>query len=88
MSSIVEFLLARLAEDEKRGQSCRYWSECDEGYGCPAHMSTGRWVDEVEAKRRVVSLMNDTGWLGRHDVLKALALPYAAHEDYREEWRP
>ncbi|WKD36519.1 DUF6221 family protein [Streptomyces xanthophaeus] len=58
-----------------------------------------RVLAEVDAKRRIVdtceeALADDngmyfTGWahgLGRAVCL--LALPYADHPDYREEWRP
>ena len=46
---------------------------------------------EVDAKRRIVDEwrrgdsdeMRETAWLPR-----LLALPYADHADYREEWRP
>ena len=40
---------------------------------------------ECEAKRRIVENAQDPG----DDLFVAiLALPYADHPDYREEWRP
>jgi hypothetical protein len=44
----------------------------------------GRVLAEAEAKRRiVVNAMEPCQWVLRH-----LALAYADHEDYREEWKP
>lgn len=77
---LVAFLRARLDEDEA-------WvvdgdCPCPEGGlipNCPE-----RVLREVEAKRRLV------GWAETKAlyVLTALALPYADHPDYRQEWRP
>jgi hypothetical protein len=61
-----------------------------------------RVLREIDAKRRIVDLMagmlaavkgdsevDHYGGLGAaEDTLELLALPYAAHPDYREEWRP
>jgi hypothetical protein len=56
-----------------------------------------RVLAECEAKRRIVELVgrpssDDEWFMGRADaldeVLSYLALPYADHPDYREEWRP
>lgn len=59
-----------------------------------------RVVAECESKRRIVAVCEDDlrgpgeGALAEGDggvtwrVLTALALPYADHPDYREEWRP
>lgn len=52
---------------------------------------------EAQAKRRIMALdyFGDPGddyTLGQEvahgDVLRILALPYADHKDYREEWKP
>lgn len=56
-----------------------------------------RLLREVEAKRFIISELwddeegfctertaSDTAWA----VLRCLALPYAAHPDYRPEWKP
>lgn len=54
----------------------------------------GRVLAECEAKRALVlelARMEDEeiGWDGiEHKVMRSLALPYADHPDYREEWRP
>ena len=56
-------------------------------------LARSRFLAECEAKRRIVDLANywrddanDQGQLDR--ALEFLALPYAAHPDYREDWRP
>jgi hypothetical protein len=52
-----------------------------------------RVLAECEAKRRIVELDwrgDDSGpaQLLQEDVLRLLALSYADHPDYRQEWRP
>jgi hypothetical protein len=59
-----------------------------------------RVVAECEAKRRIVSrcdmivrgreagMFNDGQLTDARDNMRALALPYADHPDYRDEWRP
>jgi hypothetical protein len=63
-----------------------------------ARWDPARVLAECEAKRRIVKLCADIegkavegNWwnLQEHEaILAALALPYADHPDYREEWRP
>ena len=74
--------------DDKLGQACETemsWI----GRGARDHIA--RWdparvLAECEAKRRLIALgEKDSYW---DDVLRILALPYADHPDYREEWRP
>lgn len=63
--------------------------------------STNQMLAECEAKRQIISVHrgshecpsddSDCGWWAPADVcptLRLLALPYASHPDYREEWRP
>lgn len=85
---LTEFLLARIAEDEAE-QPCEW--------GCH-----DRVLAECETKRRIVEdyqgvtlrpMLGDNpivkGFVSAMDgVLAALALPYADHPHYREEWRP
>jgi hypothetical protein len=71
----------------------QYSFECD--CGVPE-----RLVAEVEAKRRILAEHALNGWVcdtcdnGEVEqvfpcpTLRLLALPYADHPDYREEWRP
>ena len=61
-----------------------------------AYRTPGRTLAECEAKRRIVDDAMALGPDGRvmfpsrqHGyVMRCLALPYADHPDYREEWRP
>lgn len=101
MSNLTEFLLARIAEDERRNVhaiECPYGlsggvddCECWEG---------ARNRRDVEAKRRIVAKAEradiafshqinpatSTATFALTEVLQWLALPYADHPDYREEW--
>ena len=75
--SVAEFLLARYDFEDRA---------CDQ-----ALAETGANPDvfkrtraDLEAKRRIVER-----WRELHpDVLRLLALPYADHPDYDQEWRP
>jgi hypothetical protein len=89
MSDLVEFLLARIAEDcawAKRQEriAIRTHHVGRRGPYPPDHFS--RVLADCEAKRQIMSLCEDIddGWA----VLARLALSYADHPDYREEWRP
>ncbi|WP_454050428.1 DUF6221 family protein [Cellulomonas sp. Marseille-Q8402] len=113
MTTLPEFLLERIAEDEaavmnadlhtdrgRRKTEVEPWlllSASDPWVtehtgGLPLiTMSEARARAECEAKRRIV------GTITKHDrigydysgpILELLALPYADHPDYREEWRP
>lgn len=59
-----------------------------------ARHDPARVLREVEAKRRIIGLCvgtledEDYGLVLAQEVLQRLALPYAEHPDYREEWRP
>ncbi|GGN86307.1 hypothetical protein GCM10010112_67700 [Actinoplanes lobatus] len=70
--------------------------------GVDIFVSSKRWRAEVEAKRRLLECLvgatgtgtsrlvaNDEPWaIGGDYLVKTLALPYASHPEYREEWRP
>lgn len=133
MTTLTEFLLARIAEDEAaaRGASPGPWSHSHEGLqggevirsaddlrvtrvyqtGWPdylpacenaAHIARhhpARILADCKAKRAAVRECADDlgqregglkGRVGRAtwDVLTHLAVPYADHPDYRDEWRP
>lgn len=102
MSDLVAFLRARLDEDERAASGADgaswYFDHIDDSAG-PFHerFTPARVLRDVEAKRRIMAECRPSGG-GSWDielldalgavVLVYLALPYADHEDYREEWRP
>lgn len=49
-------------------------------YGHVLRFDPTRIIAEIEAKRRIVT---ECGWV---TVMALLALPYADHPDYRQEW--
>ena len=104
MSDLVEFLHARIDEDEAQARDAirlrdavrpdycpdrefRSWPDL----GIPAVVvGAERALAECEAKRRIVEQHSDIAWGGyavRDAVLGHLALPYADHPDYNQEWR-
>ena len=99
MTTLPDFLLARIAEDERRVEFVRGFipDEGDQG----EYINPARVLAECEAKRRIVEASRsyhesdqdpdpddpDGGW-ALSIALRALALPYADHTDWREEWRP
>lgn len=99
---LVEFLLARIAEDEAMSQAAVRWSEGASQWsdaGEPDWQHIARWdparvLVECDAKRRIVELHPEHGWSHCEGeslpcpTLRLLALPYAEHPDYREEWKP
>ena len=88
--TLTEFLLARIAEDEEearqafayRGSGTMY----PKGHAC----DPGRVLADCEARRRIVEKVEaNTGVTVEDDwPLNFLALPYADHPDYRQEWKP
>jgi hypothetical protein len=78
--TLVDFLLARIAEDEALAAPAL---EMDPAHWCTAgtHIEPERWLAECEAKRRI---------LEEHEhacpTTQALALPYADHPDYDQAW--
>ena len=81
--TLAEFLRARLTEDEQPCEGAQEYQSCDE-------LSERRGRD-IDAKRRI---LDECNWGGPDHadvydaVLQRLALPYADHPDYRDEWRP
>ena len=99
--TLTDFLLARIAEDQARVRPGVHEPEswCDRAEG--VHYESARVRAECEAKRRIIAacllriedgedglgnIVTSGGHLGEA-ILQALALPYADHPDYREEWR-
>ncbi len=112
MSDLVDFLRARLDEDERTAR-CNsdgkgladgfpdYRTYVDEDTEAAdlfiRHFNPARELREVEAKRRIIDEVwreiagIDPGiyWGEAPDLLlRLIALPYADHPDYREEWKP
>jgi hypothetical protein len=107
MSDLVEFLRARLDEDEKAAQLAKRAIDQD-WHLVPARMvySPRVVLADIDAKRRIINLHSKgyednpgsiapQGWCTVCDgeplpcpTLRLLALPYADHPDYRDEWRP
>ena len=89
MSDLTDFLLARIAEDEREARSLIPFSRT---------VVTSPWsarvLAECEAKRRIVAALDyaerngEPGvWHAWWQAAELLALPYADHPDYRKEWR-
>jgi hypothetical protein len=91
--TLADFLLARIAEDEGTAREVGPYLLRSSQRTSIAHAD--RWhptrvLAECEAKRRVVaaSEQGHGGWPdGVYFALQCLALPYADHPDFREEWR-
>ena len=98
MDDLIAFLRARLDEqhagvDEVHERSCDLLTD-----SWPVSCDCGEpeWqLADVAAKRKIIELVFEGFHYGdacSDDVfrrlLRALALPYADHPDYRQEWRP
>ena len=92
---MTEFLLARIAEDWADAMSGWRWKALGAG---EYERLQARVLAECETKRRIVALHGEVDPCDAHDgatfetvdceTLQVLALPYADHPDYDEEWRP
>lgn len=93
MTTLAEFLLARIAEDE---QIARLIERSSLGADGPT-----RTMRDVEAKRKIVEehganqhrvdpcdAHDPSGRTIPCDTLRFLAAVYADHPDYRDEWKP
>lgn len=97
--TLADFLLARIDEDERQTRAtCRAVAE-DEAWrdDPPTGEPSPRIVAEWDAKRQLIAWLQrlddratDNNWwtIETTEALAILALPYADHPDYREEWRP
>jgi hypothetical protein len=95
--TLTDFLLARIAEDEGINRRIVKAAGFAMFNGEPVDPHARRLLAECEAKRRIVELSwhhlgdEEYGWgmeEAKRQILTLLALPYADHPDYREEWRP
>lgn len=103
MRHLPDFLMARIAEDEADASSVHELA-CDlvaNGLSYPTFGWTcscgkpARTVAESEAKRRIVQLDVCTACATeaqtcshQDETHRLMALPYADHPDYVEEWSP
>lgn len=102
MPNLTEFLLARIAEDEAVALAADggeaptthllgflAGSALSEGDRLAVHPA--RVLAECEAKRRIVADLTDSGQarldIDGERIVAFLALPYADHPSWREEWR-
>ena len=62
----------------------------DLGWQSHCLIANERMLAECEAKRRIIEVVTRSLSYDRDDyeVLQLLALPYANHEQFKEEWRP
>jgi hypothetical protein len=130
VSGIVEFLRARLAEDEEAARAAtegpwfadhpepKHWGDdpesallvrgkvlciLDNQYGGPLNVDhivrhdPTRVLAENEAKRKIIDWyevadasfeLHRDAWQIMRQVLLLLAVPFAAHPDYDERWKP
>ena len=99
--SIVEFLLARIAEDETEAASYTMTEAAAIGLDRPGSVAVvpperSRMLTECAAKRAIIEKVGEieynSGDLWTHEMgeelLAHLGAVYADHPDYREEWRP
>jgi hypothetical protein len=101
MNDLVDFLTARLDDKERRARF--RLEDTDSQYGA-FELDADDALAEVESIRRIVrelSTITEWNWPSQPDgsvpmeyvdalrhILCLLALPYADHDDYREEWAP
>jgi len=98
--SLTEFLLARIAEDEAAvaglmsgdGDPEFFWGPDRIRAECEAKRRIVEIAASVEETERALDIGSSEWAIGRasnnaEDILRALALPYADHPDWREEWR-
>ncbi|MFD8088581.1 DUF6221 family protein [Streptomyces malaysiensis] len=101
MDDLMEFLRARLDQDEREARRvppnqspaelrAMVTRESGEPF---LVVASERVLREIDAKRRMIGRISShaavMGWDEVHgDLLRLLALPYADHPDYREGWRP
>lgn len=92
MTTLTDFLLARIAEDEERAREFVQYE--DDVYETAGWLSPTRVLAECDAKRRIVELAvaadeamdPPTTLILADEVLLALAHVYADHPDFDPAW--
>lgn len=97
MNDLAEFLRARLADIEQDIRDSRALTPGELHWSMPDWLDRDYLLADVEAKRRIIDLIalnadgqplyRDSGAEVWDDVLRLLALPFAGHPHFREEWR-
>ena len=94
--TLIEFLLARIDEDEVALHEL--FDEPRPVIGRldgPFHLTRARLLEDLATKRTLIESASLDGWTDPADVdpvdhradLAVLAMPYSGHPDYRQEWR-
>ena len=89
--TLTEFLLARIAEDERDADNAYQWGTTRkvDGYLSGGYESrAARVLAECYAKRRIVTEARASDTALGDEVLRLLAFTYAEHPDYRAEFAP
>ena len=95
--TLIEFLRARIDEDEAALREL--FDQPRPGIGTladPFHLTGARLLADIATKRWLIDVAILDEWTdlaeseptSPHANLALLALPYSAHQDYLEEWRP
>jgi len=90
--TLTEFLLARIGEDEAVAGLLKPKpsSPMSESYGHSHFIadptSPARVLAECAAKKDIIFGLSGTDF--SNPIERRLAVPYADHPDYRDEWRP
>lgn len=83
MTTLTEFLLARIAEDEWVATEASLLANAWE---TSSREHARRMSRDSEVKRRIIGMLVISA--EQHELtLHLLALPYADHPGYRQEWR-
>lgn len=86
--TLVEFLEARIAEDEAMfTHADMHWPEI-EGY-LLVGFTEERALAECAAKRAIISQVSDVKWGSfavRDFILEVLAVPYSSHPEFNPAW--
>ncbi|GAA3550683.1 hypothetical protein GCM10022419_033690 [Nonomuraea rosea] len=103
MDDLIAFLHARLGNDRERAPFLRTLAALQPPDMKRELEDMADWIErDIAAKLRIVATYTEVDahpnrlvyafmqqqWVALRAVMVGLALPYADHEDYREEWKP